>query len=357
MKIQEINSKKISFKRQLTPKELNQYQATLKEAKEKTGNNGKSVLIVHDACLPQSVKTNTGVGNLNTSEAQNFFKFMKSYLNINAIEVLPSGELSPLADGKFFCAYSSSALSLSPHQINLLALTKPEYGSILKQEEFDEVVKANILQDKAKTVNYENVVTEESSFNQALKQAFKRFLTMKETSPLKKEFEQYKAKLQEMSAEFNAILQLSTDVATKQYDMEIDIYKNIWSTLHELSLCQKCIYNFQNPTQADPEEYLLLLKNSRSDFKIKLENFQAQIDSAAPFYQGEAYNLLCELDKKYTELFNIIDSSVSLAGMTSENKERINTQIIPRIEEIKGNLTKIIRDYLFSLKKMPDIPI
>lgn len=43
--------------------------------------------------------------------------------------------------------------------------------------------------------------------------------------------------------------------------------------------------------------------------------------------------------------------------MTSENKERINTQIIPRIEEIKGNLTKIIRDYLFSLKKMPDIPI
>ena len=172
-----------------------------------------------------------------------------------------------------------------------------------------------------------------------------------------KEFEQYKAKLQEMSAEFNAILQLSTDVATKQYDMEIDIYKNIWSTLHELSLCQKCIYNFQNPTQADPEEYLLLLKNSRSDFKIKLENFQAQIDSAAPFYQGEAYNLLCELDKKYTELFNIIDSSVSLAGMTSENKERINTQIIPRIEEIKGNLTKIIRDYLFSLKKMPDIPI
>ncbi len=192
MKIQEINSKKISFKRQLTPKELNQYQATLKEAKEKTGNNGKSVLIVHDACLPQSVKTNTGVGNLNTSEAQNFFKFMKSYLNINAIEVLPSGELSPLADGKFFCAYSSSALSLSPHQINLLALTKPEYGSILKQEEFDEVVKANILQDKAKTVNYENVVTEESSFNQALKQAFKRFLTMKETSPLKKEFEQYK---------------------------------------------------------------------------------------------------------------------------------------------------------------------
>ena len=105
------------------------------------------------------------------------------------------------------------------------------------------------------------------------------------------------------------------------------------------------------------KEYLLLLKSSRSDFKIKLENFQAQIDSAAPFYQGEAYNLLCELDKKYTELFNIIDSSVSLAGMTSENKERINTQIIPRIEEIKGNLTKIIRDYLFSLKKMPDIPI
>ena len=192
MKIQEINSKKISFKRQLTPNELTQYQATLKAAKEKTGNNGKSVLIVHDACLPQSVKTNTGVGNLNTSEAQNFFKFMKSYLNINAIEVLPSGELSPLADEKFFCAYSSSALSLSPHQINLLALTKPEYGSILKQEEFDEVVKANILQDKAKTVNYENVVTEESSFNQALKQAFKRFLTIKETSQLRKEFEQYK---------------------------------------------------------------------------------------------------------------------------------------------------------------------
>ena len=115
-----LNNQSIpSFGRALTNQELLEYKETLVEAKEKIGNNGKSVLIVHDACLPQSADRNTGVGTLSAKKSLQFFDFMKNYLNINAVEILPAGEVSPYQDGKFFCAYNSSAFSLSSSRIFL----------------------------------------------------------------------------------------------------------------------------------------------------------------------------------------------------------------------------------------------
>ena len=66
-----------AFGRRLTSEELLEYQTTLSEAKEKVGNNGKSVFIVHDACLPQNAEGNTGVGNLSSKKSLEFFDFMK----------------------------------------------------------------------------------------------------------------------------------------------------------------------------------------------------------------------------------------------------------------------------------------
>lgn len=192
MKVHQNYHQKVSFKRELSPEELKTYNLVLKSAQEKSGRNGKTILIVHDACLPQTAATNTGVGNLGSKDALLFFDFMKNYLNINAVEVLPPGELSKQPKRKFYCAYSTSAFALSPHQINLERLLEPEYGEILKPSDFKKVVKANTLPAKATIVNYENVVDANSPFDKALKTAFIRFQQASNLNNLKNEFETYK---------------------------------------------------------------------------------------------------------------------------------------------------------------------
>lgn len=180
-----------AFGRRLTPEELLEYQATLSEAKEKAGNNGKSVFIVHDACLPQNADGNTGVGNLSSKKSLEFFDFMKKYLGIKSVEILPAGEVAPYQSGKFFCAYHSSAFSLSPHQVNLELLTTPEYLSMITQEDIASVVASNTMPKKEVWANFENVVNDGSSFDNVLRKAFNSFKENKGAS-LHKEFEEYR---------------------------------------------------------------------------------------------------------------------------------------------------------------------
>lgn len=169
-----------------------------------------------------------------------------------------------------------------------------------------------------------------------------------------KEIEQYKAKLQDMSTEFSALVEHSMQIASKQYDMEIEIYQNIWKAFHDLSMCQKYIYHFENPTQADPDAYLSMLRAYSTDIESKLEMFQKQIDSAAPFYQKEAYVLLCNIEQEYIKLMKILKFSVGLSGMTNENKGKVENEILPQINTHKAELVKTIREYLFSLKGIPN---
>lgn len=166
-----------------------------------------------------------------------------------------------------------------------------------------------------------------------------------------KEIESYKTELNDMSEKFKAMVDYSMQVATKQYDMEVKIYKDIWAALHELSVCTDEVYHFQNPTHPDPNEYLKMLQNKCENFSEKLICFERQIDSEAPFYQREAYDILCTMDKEYTKLMRIL--KVSFKGMSDENKEIVNNRIMPGIRLLKEELTIKIREYLFSLQKVP----
>ena len=180
-----------SFGRALTQDEMNEYKKTLEHAKKKIGNDGRSIFIVHDACLPQDADKNTGVANLSSKKSLQFFDFMKDYLGIKEIEVLPLGEVSPYQDGKFFCAYNSSAFSLSPHQINLELLTTPQYSSLLTKSDIDNVVASNTKPNKETIVNFQNVVNKDSSFDNALKKAFFKFKKGEDIGNLRTKFAQY----------------------------------------------------------------------------------------------------------------------------------------------------------------------
>lgn len=170
-----------------------------------------------------------------------------------------------------------------------------------------------------------------------------------------KEIERYKASLQDMSIQFAALVEHSVEVASKQYDMEIVIYQNIWKALHELSVCIRYIYDFENPIGSDSEKYIERLEEHCEDFGKKLISFQDQIDSVAPFYQSNIYELLCQINTQCSELLIIFRESICVEGMSNENVNRVNISIKPEIIKLKDNLTEMVRTYLFSLQKIPDV--
>ena len=180
---------RVSFKRALGKEEIADYSQVLKKGKQLVGQTGKSILIVHDACLPQSIDKNTGMGNLASKDSLKFFETMKNYLGINMVEVLPQGPIKPKKG--FYCAYSSSALPLGNHIINPELLLDSSFEKLITPKELSEVVKNNNIVDKQSRVNYSNVMDDNSAFDKMLAKGFERFKRLPENNQLKQRFNQY----------------------------------------------------------------------------------------------------------------------------------------------------------------------
>jgi hypothetical protein len=121
----------------LSTKERKDYEDVLRQGKNALGTK-QSVLIVHDPCLPQKSSLRTGVGNLSSDISSQFFDFMKSYIGIDTVEVLPQGEMHPYHKG-FYCPYGGSSMSLGEHLINLELLCQDDFGKILTMTDVKKV--------------------------------------------------------------------------------------------------------------------------------------------------------------------------------------------------------------------------
>lgn len=155
-----INSA-INFQRRLKPKEEDDYSAVLKQAKEKIGNTGKSILIVPTSSLPQETSNNTGVGTLNTQESARFFDFAQKYWGINEIQIQPSGQYHN-HEGQY-PIYSGTSMDLGNHMIDI--------KSHCTEEEFKELVNANNQKEK---INYSNIVEQFSKQEKILQKVYER---------------------------------------------------------------------------------------------------------------------------------------------------------------------------------------
>ncbi len=183
-------SQNLAFGRLLKKDEIPEYTETLKQAKEKVGQTGKSIFIMPDIALPQEAKNNTGVGNLASKEASEFFDFMKVYLGINTVEILPHGRTK--GRNGCFNNYSGSAMSIGDSRIDLRLLTTKEFENILENEDIEEAVKANNFPGKDYIANFENVIFPKRGVDKALRKAFARFEKLDADNKLKKEFLTYK---------------------------------------------------------------------------------------------------------------------------------------------------------------------
>jgi len=168
-----------------------------------------------------------------------------------------------------------------------------------------------------------------------------------------KDIEQYKFNLQKMASEFAALLDHSVEVTKKQYDMEIEIYKNIWKALYDVYNCLSYIDDFEKPIGGNPEEYTSKLVQHYSDFFHKANILNREIDSVAPFYKESIYNNLRKVNEKCFELLGILRESTDICGLSTDNANIINTSIKPEMEHLKSDLVGDIRSYLLSLRKPP----
>lgn len=168
-----------------------------------------------------------------------------------------------------------------------------------------------------------------------------------------KDIEQYKVNLQNMSAEFAALLDHSMDVTKKQYDMEIEIYKNIWHALYDVYNCLPYINDFETPSGGDSEAYIHRLEQYCSDFLQKVDVLEREIDSVAPFYKESVYINLCKVKDNCFKLLDILKESANVYGLTNDKANKINTFIKPEMERLKSELVRDIRSYLLSLRRLP----
>ena len=175
MKLGKIQSN-VSFKRALTSTEMSEYTDVLSKARDTINRGGKSILIVHDSCLPQAASTDTGVGHLTSATAKDYFNYVKNYFGINTVEVLPQGEIQLKRTPNFYNTYNGSGLSLGAQEIDLELLTDSTKGTpILSKEDFQAVVDANKKTAQEGLANYENVLGPESAQEKALRRAFDNF--------------------------------------------------------------------------------------------------------------------------------------------------------------------------------------
>lgn len=203
-----INSS-INFQRRLKPKEEGEYSAVLKEAKEKVGNKGKSILIVPTSSLPQEKQNNTGVGTLNTQESEKFFDFAKKYWGINEVQIQPVGQYHGW-NGKY-PIYSGTSMDLGNHMIDI--------KSHCTKEEFEELVKAN---NDCRTVNYPNIVEKYSKQEEILRKVYTREKSNSEFAKFKAE----NSKMLEPKALYRALAEINH---THNYKFWNETDKNLYS--------------------------------------------------------------------------------------------------------------------------------
>ncbi len=191
VKIGGINIKNSpNFCAALSTKERKDYEDVLGRGKKALGTK-QSALIVNDPCLPQKSSLRTGVGNLSSDISLRFFDFMKSYIGIDTVEVLPQGEMLPRHKG-YYCPYGGSSMSLGEHLINLELLTGEDFGKILTVQDIKKAADENKSDASDTMANFENVLDEQGGQNKVLRGAFENFRASGAKHPLAKEYEDFK---------------------------------------------------------------------------------------------------------------------------------------------------------------------
>lgn len=146
----------------------------------KTLGKKNFALIIHSNSFPAISEEDTGFGSANSAGGKKLIEFTSGIFNM--IQLGPAGK-TKCCDSS---PYTSTIFSNNPLFINLKELTTKEWGKILSEETFNDIVENNPNKGKNKTA-YSYICKAQQ---EALKEAYDNFKNSK-LNKLKKELEEY----------------------------------------------------------------------------------------------------------------------------------------------------------------------
>lgn len=117
----------LSFGRSLRNDEIEEFTKTVKEGKKLSGQTGNSIFIMPSTSLPQAEGLNTGIGHLASKSGIDYIDYLKTYLDFNVLQDLPSGEFDRNH-------YNSPAFALGSQYISPELLTTTSILLYLQQK-------------------------------------------------------------------------------------------------------------------------------------------------------------------------------------------------------------------------------
>ena len=182
MKIASIQSS-ASFGRALTTPEKKEYEKTLNDARKQLGID-KTTATIFDFSVP-TAKNDTGIGTSFSTDAQKMAGLLKTMCGVNSIQLQPQGEISNYVRSP----YSGTGFSLGMHIIDLTKLQDESYGKLLTPSDMKSDYMTRTTDHDS--VKYDNVFAPDGQ-KAMLRKAYSRFQALDATSPMKKDFEQFK---------------------------------------------------------------------------------------------------------------------------------------------------------------------
>ena len=182
MKIASIQSS-ASFGRALTTPEKKEYEKTLNDARKQLGID-KTTATIFDFSVP-TAKNDTGIGTSFSTDAQKMAGLLKTMCGVNSIQLQPQGEISNYVRSP----YSGTGFSLGMHIIDLTKLQDESYGKLLTPTDMKSAYMQRTTDHD--NVKYDNVFAPDGQ-KAMLRKAYSRFQALDATSPMKKDFEQFK---------------------------------------------------------------------------------------------------------------------------------------------------------------------
>lgn len=176
----------------------------------------------------------------------------------------------------------------------------------------------------------------------------------------KKEMAFYEKQLSDSKAKLNALLQNSSYITQYQYDLEMNIYKEVWKALFELISCKEWveelkILNPKNFNISNENELKEKRKEHCSTLLKKLSDYQRIIDTNAPFYQKDLYETMQGIALEFHKIGHIFLKYQDEIRLADQDDTMSLEQISLNIERNKELLVEKLRNYLQSLKCIPEM--
>lgn len=168
----------------------------------------------------------------------------------------------------------------------------------------------------------------------------------------KKEMAVYEKQLSDSTAKLNALLQNSSYITQRQYDLEMEIYKEAWKALFDLMSCKEWVEDFKilNPQISNENVLRVQRRDHHMDLTKRLSDFQKIVDANSPFYQKNAYVTMKEIASEFQKIDNIFFKYSNEIRLADQVDSMVLDQACSEIDRKKELLVEAVRNYLQSLR-------